>query len=58
MFNSSMLIREKRNHLKLEAKPPRSPNNAAAHVLEEYPHQLAISLERKDILLLLLLLLL
>ena len=41
-------MRQKRNRLGSEEKPPRPPNNAAAHVREEYPYQLAIWLECKD----------
>ena len=36
------LMRKKRNHLRLEDKPPRPPNNAVAHVRGEYSNQLAI----------------
>ena len=42
------LMRKRRNHLGLENRPVRPPNNAAAAVRQEYMEALAASLERKD----------
>ena len=42
------LMRKRRNHLGLENRPVRPPNNAAAAVRQEYKEALAAWLERKD----------
>ena len=42
------LMRKKRNHLGLEYRPPRPPNNAPAAAKAEYRFALDTWLERKD----------
>ena len=43
-----MWLMRKRNHLGLEERPTRPPNNAAAAIRAEYKMELSEWLERKD----------